>query len=73
MKMLNIEKQWFHLEIGPLKIRTYNYPQGRVTEHRISLTKYNLQSTMGGDIQEFIDELHLAENAEKLKTGGSNE
>jgi peptide chain release factor 1 len=55
------------------KIRTYNYPQGRVTEHRISLTKYNLQSTMGGDIQEFIDELHLAENAEKLKTGGSNE
>ena len=55
------------------KIRTYNYPQGRVTEHRISLTKYNLQSTIAGDIQEFIDELHLAENAEKLKTGGSNE
>ena len=44
------------------KIRTYNYPQGRVTEHRIGLTKYNLQSTMGGDIQEFIDELQLAEN-----------
>tara|TARA_B100000242_G_C43053248_1_gene492265 strand:+ start:675 stop:1751 length:1077 start_codon:yes stop_codon:yes gene_type:complete len=55
------------------KIRTYNYPQGRVTEHRISLTKYNLQSTMAGDIQEFIDELHLAENAEKLKSGSSNE
>ena len=55
------------------KIRTYNYPQGRVTEHRISLTKYNLQSTMAGDIQEFIDELHLAENAEKLKSGRSNE
>jgi len=51
------------------KIRTYNYPQGRVTEHRISLTKYNLQATMGGDIQEFIDELQLAENAEKLKEG----
>ena len=51
------------------KIRTYNYPQGRVTEHRISLTKYNLQSTMSGDIQEFIDELQLAENAEKLKEG----
>ena len=53
------------------KIRTYNYPQGRVTEHRISLTKYNLQSTMSGDIQEFIDELQLAENAEKLKDGDS--
>jgi len=51
------------------KIRTYNYPQGRVTEHRIGLTKYNLQATMSGDIQEFIDELQLAENAEKLKVG----
>jgi len=55
------------------KIRTYNYPQGRVTEHRIGLTKYNLQATIGGDIQEFIDELQLAENAEKLKMGNSNE
>ena len=56
------------------KIRTYNYPQGRVTEHRIGLTKYNLQATIGGDIQEFIDELQLAENAEKLKVGSiSNE
>ena len=51
------------------KIRTYNYPQGRVTEHRIGLTKYNLQATIAGDIQEFIDELQLAENAEKLKVG----
>ena len=51
------------------KIRTYNYPQGRVTEHRIGLTKYNLQNVIGGDIQEFIDELQLAENAEKLKVG----
>ena len=56
-----------------VKIRTYNYPQGRVTEHRIGLTKYNLQSVIGGEIQEFIDELHLAENAEKLKEGTSNE
>ena len=55
------------------KIRTYNYPQGRVTEHRINLTKYNLQSVVNGDIQEFIDELQLAENAEKLKEGTSNE
>ena len=55
------------------KIRTYNYPQGRVTEHRIGLTKYNLQATMGGDIQEFIDELQLAENAEKLKEGSATD
>ena len=55
------------------KIRTYNYPQGRVTEHRINLTKYNLQSTMSGEIQEFIDELQLAENTEKLKEGTKNE
>lgn len=55
------------------KIRTYNYPQGRVTEHRIGLTKYNLQSTMSGDIQDFIDELHIAENAEKLKEGTTSE
>ena len=51
------------------KIRTYNYPQGRVTEHRIGLTKYNLQNTISGDIQEFIDELQIAENAEKLQQG----
>jgi peptide chain release factor 1 len=55
------------------KIRTYNYPQGRVTEHRIALTKYNLQATMTGDIQEFIDELQIAENAEKLKEGTTSE
>ncbi len=55
------------------KIRTYNYPQGRVTEHRIGLTKYNLSATMSGDIQEFIDELQMAENAEKLKEGTTSE
>lgn len=51
------------------KIRTYNYPQGRVTEHRIGLTIYNLPNVMNGDIQEFIDALQLAENAEKMKDG----
>lgn len=51
------------------KIRTYNWPQGRVTDHRISLTVYNLNDVMGGDIQKFIDELHIAENAERLKEG----
>ena len=49
------------------KIRTYNYPQGRVTDHRINYTIYNLQGFVGGDIQECIDRLIVAENAEKLK------
>lgn len=49
------------------KIRTYNYPQGRVTDHRITLTLYNLQAIIDGDIQELIDKLQLAENAERLK------
>ncbi|OQX73935.1 MAG: peptide chain release factor 1 [Bacteroidetes bacterium 4484_276] len=49
------------------KIRTYNYPQGRMTDHRIGLTMYNLQSIINGDIQEIIDQLQLAENAERLK------
>lgn len=48
------------------KIRTYNYPQGRVTDHRIGLTVYNLAEVMNGTIQEFIDALQFAENAEKL-------
>lgn len=51
------------------KIRTYNYPQSRVTDHRIGLTVYNLPAVMEGDIQEFIDALQVAENAEKLKEG----
>ena len=51
------------------KIRTYNYPQGRVTDHRINLTLYNLQNIVDGDIQEIIDALKLAENTEKLKAG----
>jgi peptide chain release factor 1 len=49
------------------KIRTYNWPQGRVTDHRISLTLYNLQEIINGDVQELIDKLQLAENAERLK------
>ncbi len=52
------------------KIRTYNYPQGRVTDHRINLTLYNLNGVMNGDITEIIDALKMAENAEKLKVGG---
>ena len=49
------------------KIRTYNWPQGRVTDHRINLTLYNLQNIVSGEIDELIDQLQLAENAERLK------
>lgn len=51
------------------KIRTYNYPQGRVTDHRIGLTVYNLPDVVNGEIQEFIDKLQIAENTERLKEG----
>ncbi len=49
------------------KIRTYNYPQGRITDHRINYTVYNLSAFMDGDIQDVIDHLIVAENAERLK------
>lgn len=52
------------------KIRTYNYPQNRITDHRINLTVYNLTDFMSGDIQPMIDALQLAENTERLKEGG---
>lgn len=55
------------------KIRTYNYPQGRVTDHRINLTLYNLDAIMGGDIGEIIEALQMAENAEKLQAGMKDE
>src|SRR6476660_7997750 len=48
------------------KIRTYNFPQGRVTDHRIGLTLYNLQAVLDGDIEELVDALQFAENAEKM-------
>ncbi len=53
------------------KIRTYNYPQSRVTDHRIAISTYNLPNFVDGDIQEFIDALQLADNAERLKEGVS--
>ena len=49
------------------KIRTYNFPQGRVTDHRIGYTTHDLSGFLGGDIQGMIDALTVAENAEKLK------
>ncbi|MGL4632583.1 MAG: peptide chain release factor 1 [Leadbetterella sp.] len=51
------------------KIRTYNYPQGRVTDHRIGYTVYNLPTVMEGSIADFIEKLRIAENAEKMKEG----
>ncbi len=51
------------------KIRTYNYPQGRVTDHRINMTIYNLDDFMNGNIQEMADALQFAENAEKMQAG----
>jgi len=53
------------------KIRTYNYPQSRVTDHRIGMTVYNLPAVMDGDIGEFIEQLRIAENAERLKEGAT--
>lgn len=54
------------------KIRTYNYSQGRVTDHRINLTLYNLGNIMNGDVQEIINELQLVNNTEKLKETGES-
>jgi peptide chain release factor 1 len=51
------------------KIRTYNFPQGRVTDHRINMTIYSLDSFMNGEIQEMLDALQFAENAEKMQAG----
>lgn len=55
------------------KIRTYNYPQGRVTDHRINYTVHNLTDVLNGQIQSFIDELMLAENAERLEEGSEQD
>ncbi|MEM6632607.1 MAG: peptide chain release factor-like protein, partial [Bacteroidota bacterium] len=52
------------------KIRTYNFPQGRVTDHRISLTIYNLQGIMDGDLDQVIEPLRIEENTERLKASG---
>ena len=52
------------------KIRTYNYPQGRVTDHRIGLTLYDLQNIINGDIKKLLDELMLYQNTQKLKEEG---
>ena len=83
-RIFNIEYQKYLDEISGMrktlvstgdrsaKIRTYNYPQGRVTDHRINYTVYNLPSVMDGDIQDFIDNLQVAENSERLKASELN-
>lgn len=80
-RLLDIEMQKQHDEIAgersaqvgtgdrSERIRTYNYPQGRVSDHRIGLTLYKLESILGGDLDELIDALLTAENAQKLKQG----
>ena len=55
------------------RIRTYNYPQGRITDHRIGLTLYKLESYLNGDIQEVIDALITADQAEKMKQMGNTD
>ena len=52
------------------KIRTYNYHQGRVTDHRINLTLYNLNAVLDGDLDEVIEKLQIEENMERLKESG---
>lgn len=80
-RIYNIELQKHNEEVGAQrrsmvgsgdrsdKIRTYNYPQGRVTDHRIGHSVHNLPSIMDGDIGDFIERLRLAENAEKMNDG----
>jgi len=52
------------------KIRTYNYPQNRVTDHRINVSSYNLPTVLDGDLDIFIDELATRDQADKLSAGG---
>ena len=54
------------------RIRTYNYPQGRVTDHRIGLTLYKLEALLNGDLDELIDALRTADQAEKLRASEEN-
>jgi len=53
------------------KIRTYNYPQSRVTDHRIGLTLYNLPAVMNGSLDEIIEQLRIADSAEKMAEGAA--
>jgi peptide chain release factor 1 len=63
------EIHWFLLAID-LQKSEHNYPQGRVTDHRIGLTLYDLQNIINGDIKKLVDELKLYQNTQKLKEAG---
>jgi protein subunit release factor A len=65
-KFQGIERPLSAPATGSAKIRTYNYPQGRVTDHRIGVTSYNLDAVMNGDLEQFIEALQVAENTEKM-------
>ena len=52
------------------RIRTYNFPQGRVTDHRVNYTVYNLDAVLNGALDSFIEQLQIAENAERLRASG---
>jgi peptide chain release factor 1 len=54
------------------KIRTYNYPQSRVTDHRIGFTQHNLPAVMNGDLDDFVEQLRLADSAERMMEGAAN-
>ena len=62
------KKQWW-VSVTVLTIRTYNFPQGRVTDHRIGYTVYNLSDVISGELFSFTEKLRIAENAEKMKVG----
>jgi len=68
-KIANSRKTMVSTGDRSAKIRTYNFPQGRVTDHRIGYTVYSLDQVLDGEIQDFIEQLQIAENAEKLKEG----
>lgn len=54
------------------KIRTYNFPQGRITDHRVNLTSHNIEATLGGDLEEFTNALAAQERADKLAAEAEN-
>jgi peptide chain release factor 1 len=83
-RMYEIEMEKINEEIGEQrklmvgrgdrsdKIRTYNYPQSRITDHRINYSVYNLPTVMGGELDDFIEKLRIADNSERLKEGREN-
>ena len=61
--------QWSRAATAPKRIRTYNYPQSRVTDHRINHSSHNLSAVVDGDLSEFVEQLRMADNAERMQEG----